>query len=194
MAPLLDTLEQNKIKATFFVIGSSIRANRSMAELIYRKGHELGNHSDNGDGLGSKSAEQDKALLEPVSGLIQEITGKKPAFFRAPNLDYGQGTLAGVAGGMGMALIGTNVIGVDWEGSITVDKIIANVVNSAHDGGIILLHVNPWSTAKEAKTLQAFNTIIQNLRSQGYWFLSVGQLACVKGKTLEAGNKYDDIR
>jgi peptidoglycan/xylan/chitin deacetylase (PgdA/CDA1 family) len=194
MTPLLDTLEQNKIKATFFVIGDNIRANRRMAELIYGKGHELGNHSDNSEGLGTKSAEQDKALLEPVSGLIQEITGKKPAFFRAPNLDYGQGTLTGVVGELGMALIGTNVIGIDWEDSITVDKIVANVMNSAHDGGIILLHVNPWSADKEAKTLQAFDTIIENLRSQGYWLLSVGQLAYVKNRTLEAGVRYDDIR
>jgi peptidoglycan/xylan/chitin deacetylase (PgdA/CDA1 family) len=154
----------------------------------------LGNHSDNSEGAGAKSVEQDKTLLEPVSDLIQEITGKKPAFFRAPNLDYGQGTLADVVGGMKMSIIGTNVIGVDWEDSITVDKIVANVVNSAHDGGIILLHVNPWSANKEAKTLQAFDAIIENLRSQGYWLLSVGQLACVKNRTLEAGIRYDDIR
>jgi hypothetical protein len=36
--------------------------------------------------------------------------------------------------------------------------------------------------------------MIDGLRAKGFWIMSVGQLAVIKGKTLEAGKQYDSIK
>ncbi len=41
---ILDTLKQEKIKATFFVLGSRVNAMPEMAKRIYEEGHYLANH------------------------------------------------------------------------------------------------------------------------------------------------------
>lgn len=43
---ILDTLRRYNIKATFFQIGSLIKANPDMARRVYEEGHLIANHSD----------------------------------------------------------------------------------------------------------------------------------------------------
>ncbi|GHU25498.1 polysaccharide deacetylase [Spirochaetia bacterium] len=188
---LLAILEENGVHATFFLIGNNIRQFRDKAQLIVSKGHEIGNHSDGYDSLGNQPQSVIRASLEPVSVLIQEITGSPAKYFRAPNLDYGA-NLSAVLQSLGMPLIGTNVIGMDWN-PLTPEEIVNNVVSAAHDGGIILLHENPYEPAKYEATRQAIPEIIRQLKAQGYDIMSVGELAQRKAVTFQPGYRYDNI-
>jgi peptidoglycan/xylan/chitin deacetylase (PgdA/CDA1 family) len=189
-AALLARLEELHVKATFFVIGQNVRNNRAAASAIYNGGHELGNHSDGYSSLGSASETAIAASLDAASQTIKEITGKYPALFRAPNLSHGD-DLSRVCLEKGMPLIDGNVHN-DWDGTGHTPASVRNsVLANPQDGGIIILHENNTS---KGDTMAALPEIIGGLREKGFWILTVGQLAAVKEKTLEAGTRYGSIK
>jgi len=185
-AAMLAKLDELKVKATFLVIGSNVRANKSAAKAIFDAGHELGNHSDGYNSLGSETASAIKTSLNAASLAIKEITGKDPVLFRAPNLSHG-GNLSQVCKELGMALIDGNVHN-DWPGSPSAIK--NSVLAASQNGGIILLHDNNTS---QGNTMSVLPEIISGLREKGFWILTVSQLATMKETTLEAGKRYNSI-
>jgi peptidoglycan/xylan/chitin deacetylase (PgdA/CDA1 family) len=90
-----------------------------------------------------------------------------------------------------MALIGANVDSRDWNKGITTDQIIGNVLNSAEDGGIILLHEH--SEGDLERTIRAIPLIVSGLRGRGFEILPVSGLMQKKGAHLEAGNLYNSL-
>jgi peptidoglycan/xylan/chitin deacetylase (PgdA/CDA1 family) len=185
-AAILEKLDELKVKATFFVIGQNVRGNKAAAKAIFDGGHEIGNHSDGYNSLGSLSAGDIAANIDAAGLAIKEITGKYPCFFRAPNLNHGK-NLSQVCLERGMALIDGDTHN-DWDGTgHTPESIKNSVLKSPKDGGIILLHDNNTS---KGDTLSALPEIIAGLREKGFWIMPVGQLAALKGQVLEAGKRY----
>jgi len=188
-AAMLAKLDELKIKATFFVIGQNVRANRSAAKAIFDGGHELGNHSDGYNSLGSLSTGEIAESIDAAGQAIKEITGKYPCFFRAPNLNHGE-NLSKVCKERKMALIDGNVHN-DWDGTGHTPMSIKNsILANPRDGGIILLHDNNTS---KGDTLNALPYIIAGLREKGFWITSVGRLAALKETPLEAGKRYNSV-
>jgi len=185
-AAMLAKLDELKVKATFFVIGSNVRANKSAAKAIFDAGHELGNHSDGYASLGSETTSAIKTSLNAASQALKEITGKDPVLFRAPNLSHG-GNLSQVCKEMGMALIDGTVHN-DWPGDAASIK--NSVLSAPFNGGIILLHENNTS---QGNTMSVLPEIIKGLREKGFWIITVSQLAAMKETTLEAGKRYNSI-
>jgi peptidoglycan/xylan/chitin deacetylase (PgdA/CDA1 family) len=187
---LLAVLKAKQVRATFFLIGANIRSKTSYAKAIFDAGHELANHSDGYAGLGGSTAEDTiKASLEKASAAVKGITGKDPVFFRAPNVAYGD-NLSKVCADMGLALIGVSCWSNDYQSGITVEAITQNVLSNPQPWDIINCH-EP-NTAPN--TVAALPAMIEGLRARGYWVTSVGELAVLKGKTLEGGVRYDHLR
>jgi peptidoglycan/xylan/chitin deacetylase (PgdA/CDA1 family) len=186
-AALLAVLAQQKVTATFFVIGSQVRGNKTSAQAIFAAGHELGNHSNGWDSLGGAQTETIATSLKSASNAIKEISGKDPVLFRAPNLNHGT-NLSQVCKDMGMALIDGGAHN-DWPGN--AESILASVIANPSDGGIIILHENNTS---QGNTMSVLPAIIAGLREKGFWIMNVSQLAIVKGKKLEAGMRYGSIQ
>jgi hypothetical protein len=92
---------------------------------------------------------------------------------------------------MGMALIGANVDSKDWNGGITTDQIVSNVLNSATDGGIMLLHEH--SEGDLERTIRVIPLIVSELRRRCFEILPVGGLAQKKGARLESGEIYNSL-
>jgi len=171
---LLAALKTAGVKATFFVIGQNVRANKAAAQAIFDAGHELGNHSDGYDSLGSKTREAIAASVDAASQSIKEISGKNPVLFRAPNLNHGP-NLSQVCKDKGLALIDGSAHN-DWPGSSAAIK--NSVLANPQDGGIIILHENNTS---KGNTMAVLPEIISGLREKGFWIMPVGELAIVKG-------------
>ena len=182
---LLDALDAKKVRATFFLIGRNVRGNKTAAQAIFDAGHEIGNHSDGYDSLGNAAIEAITTSLNAASQAISEITGENPVLFRAPNVNYGA-NLTRVCTELDLAIIGVSVWSNDWQNATTTDQIITNVINNPQDGGIINCH-------EYAKTVDALPDMIDGLRNKGFWIMTVGELATVKGKTLTAGERYDSV-
>jgi len=186
---LLDILAEYDIRATFFVIGEHLQNHPEQARLIFEAGHDIENHSWTHIALGSENLETIHRELTTTSEAIRGVTGEYPVFFRAPFLSYGE-YLTQVATEMGMAIIGSDAIGVDWE-DITPEQIAENVLNAVQDGSIILLH-EQWE-AENLRTKLALPIIFAELHARGFEIVSLSELVYRKGLELEAGVLYDAI-
>ncbi|MDR2446377.1 MAG: polysaccharide deacetylase family protein [Treponema sp.] len=183
---LLAILEELRVCATFFLCGERVRSFSNEAKAIADAGHEIGNHSYNHVYMNELDEEAIYSNFERAEAVIIEVAGKKPPFIRVPYVSYSEAVVK-VAMTMNMPVIGCDVIGYDWEEAVDETKIVENVLASAKDGGIILLH-EPYE-----KTRAALPVIVNTLRLRGYAIMSVGELVNQKQTTLQAGVCYNAL-
>ncbi|KAJ8663163.1 hypothetical protein O0I10_001340 [Lichtheimia ornata] len=81
---LYDFLDQKKQKATFFMIGGQVVKFRDHAKRAFDAGHELAGHTWSHSYLTTLTNEQIVGELMWTARAIEEVTGKKPRYFRPP--------------------------------------------------------------------------------------------------------------
>lgn len=176
---LLDILAQKQVKATFFVLGSMAQRAPDLVQREEAEGHEIGSHTPWHDNLANLGAAEIQRQVATMQQILGGILGHGPAFTRPP---YGAVNQA-VKDNLGQPLILWSVDPEDWKyrNAATVRR---NVVGAAFDGAIVLLH------DIHASTVEAVAGIIDDLRAQGYEFLTVSELARARGVTLANGVIY----
>ncbi|MBQ9767071.1 MAG: polysaccharide deacetylase family protein [Lachnospiraceae bacterium] len=178
---VLDVLDKYNVKATFFLVGQNINNNtRSILERQNASGHELANHSYTHSDLTTKSWSEIQNEINQTNNLIKQYTGQTPKFFRPPYISVNSTMYSAID----MAFIQGSMHN-DWDGSSSSSQIANSVISSAKDGQIILLHDFNGNSA----TVQALPTIIENLKNQGYQFVTLSQMFQYKGKTANVENK-----
>jgi len=80
----LALLEQLGARATFFVLGMTARAHPQLVRAIAAAGHEIACHGDQHRLVHTQDPEQFRADLRTARQTIQELTGVRPAGYRAP--------------------------------------------------------------------------------------------------------------
>ncbi len=169
--PILDVLkEKNVQKATFFLSSPWSQRHPDIVKRVVADGYEIGSHGHQHDNYSKYSEEQMRTQIGKAHTILTELTGKKPTLLRLPNGDFDKRVLR-VANDMGYTVIQWDTDSRDWMNP-GVDQIVKNVVTNAHPGDIILLHAS--DSCKQ--THLALPTIIDQLRSQGYEFVTVSEL------------------
>ncbi|MCL2638205.1 MAG: polysaccharide deacetylase family protein [Oscillospiraceae bacterium] len=181
---ILDALEKHCARATFFVMGNKIEAEKRTIQRAFNMGNEIITHAWNHRNLTTLTADEIKAELNETSALIESVTGVYPTFYRPP---YGavNDTVKKVSAEQGYAIINWSVDPLDWEcknAELVYERIMANM----HDRAIILSHDVYDSTA------EAMERVIPELICRGYEIVTVSELMCRSGITLEAGAVYDN--
>ncbi len=176
---ILKSLKKYHGKATFFVVGNRVHANRKALKAAFDAGCEIGNHSWNHANLGTSSASTIRSQLKRTDAAVKRVTGQKTTVIRPP---YGScsSTLASAATG---PLIIWSIDTLDWK-TRNADKVYNEVIGKVRDGDVVLMHDLYDSTAAAAKR------IIKKLSEQGYQMVTVSELATCKGQKLNAGQKY----
>lgn len=165
---VLDLLEKYDIPASFFLIGNNI--NDSSAEVVKRAfdmGCEINSHSKTHSFMNQMEAEDIIAEIDFTSDKIEEITGKRPAFFRPPYIAVNDTMFENIDLPF-IAGIGAN----DWDDKVSAEQRAKKIIDTASDGCIILLH----DASGNSKTVEALDTIIPTLLDEGYEFLTVTDL------------------
>ncbi|HEY9675751.1 MAG TPA: polysaccharide deacetylase family protein, partial [Waterburya sp.] len=126
---LLELLERNQIKATFFVIGEKAEKYPETVRLILSKGHEVGNHSYSHMQLIFKNPFFIRSEIEKTDKLLRQLGAKQEIHFRAP---YGRKLLAlpYILSKMQKKNILWNLDSKDYEASNSesiIDYVIKNV-------------------------------------------------------------------
>ena len=85
---LLQILEENDVKATFFMCGYWVDKYPEEVKKIAEAGHDLGNHSATHPHMSQLSKEQIKEELITTGNKIEELTGVKSELFRPPFGEY----------------------------------------------------------------------------------------------------------
>ncbi|MHB0997110.1 MAG: polysaccharide deacetylase family protein [Elusimicrobiales bacterium] len=139
---LLKLLEAREAKATFFMLGSSVRAKPDMAKKVHAAGHLVANHTDthkNWFKIG-KSADREKVFASEVKKAEEAIvkaTGVKPTVLRMPN-GYTAPWVREAARKLGYTTANWTY-GSDWT-KVSEEKMTAEYVKSVRAGKVLLLH------------------------------------------------------
>lgn len=177
---LLEGLAQREVKATFLLCGYRIKQSPKTAQAIFDAGHEIGLHGYSHDNMANMNcAEATREILDTMA-LLPE--GCKPAFLRPPGGSSNVST-AQAAKAQGLALLGWSVDPRDWCNHDAA-AVEAAVVNTVGDGDVILLHDMCDCSVDAALA------IVDQLRAKGFAFVTVSELARIKGVSLRPGTMY----
>lgn len=167
---ILDILAKHEVKATFFMTGGWVESYPDDVKAIQAAGHDLGNHSENHKNMSQLSDEEKTTELMTVHNKVKELTGYDMFLFRPPYGDYDNAVVLN-AKENGYYTIQWDVDSLDWK-DYGVDAIIDTVCSHQHlgNGSIILCHNGAKYTA------QALDSLITNLKNQGYEFVPISEL------------------
>jgi peptidoglycan/xylan/chitin deacetylase (PgdA/CDA1 family) len=81
---LLDVLKEQKIPATFFVIGQQAERYPEIVRRMIAEGHAVGNHSFSHGEPSGTSAQHLLEEIQRTRQLLLDLTGQAPGLFRPP--------------------------------------------------------------------------------------------------------------
>lgn len=168
---ILDVLQRYKVKASFFDVGYLAQRYPDLVRQEMADGHTVGNHTWDHAHLPRLSTSAITKEINDTSDELQKITGTRPTFFRPPYGETDAHTLT-VINSIGLTTFIWNDMASDWL--LPAPTIISfRVTNVARNGMIILLHDGGGN---RTNTVAALPTIIQNLQSRGFRFVTLRQL------------------
>lgn len=166
---LLDILKEEKVKATFFVIGKMVEQHPELLKAIEAGGHTIGNHTFSHVTLTKIPLKDILTEYQANNDLIKQIIHKDVRFCRPPGGDYDPLVIQG-ATDCGL----TTVLWTDDPGdyanpgsNVIEERTLARLSN----GGIILLH----DGVKE--TLEVLPQIIRYAKQKGFRFVTLDEMA-----------------
>ena len=178
-AQILNALEKNGARASFFVLGELVDGNSANLKRAVDIGCEVGNHSYDHPNLTKLSAEEIKSQYSKTSELVKKATGNPTALVRTP----GGAVNATVKAAVGAPIINWSLDTVDWK-SRNRDAIVKIVMDNVQDGDIILMH-EIYKTSAEAAEI-----IIPQLIQKGYQLVTVSEMMEAREVTMEPGKVY----
>lgn len=171
---IMDILKQEKIKATFFLIGKRAQLFPDVVERMVREGHVVGNHSMTHANIAKLSREKINEEVKQAEEVLSKLAGYRPSLFRSP---YGSLNPEQVKqiGDLKYKIIGWNVDSLDWK-SLSAEQVQYNILENVREGSIILQHSS--GSAKEDLTgsVEALRRVIKTLKKEGYKFVTIPQL------------------
>lgn len=170
---VLDILEMNDAKATFFLEGRFIDDNTiPVIKRMDAMGCEVCNHAKTHPYMNTLSSDEITSEIAYTDSCVTAIIGKTPKFFRPPYIAVNQL--------MHAIIRHTFIAGVgceDWLPEVTADMRVDRVLENACDGQIILLHDGDWN----APTPEVVARVVPALQEQGYELVTVSELFERKG-------------
>ncbi len=158
ISEILDTLDEYKVHATFFVGGSWADDHAETLSLIKDRGNELGNHGYFHKDQDELSLEKNKEEIGVCGELVERLTGVKMNLFAPPSGAYAEQTVE-AAEYLGYKVIMWSKDTIDWrDHDQTV--IYRRATNGVSGGDLVLAH-----PTKE--TAAALPSILSYYKDQG---------------------------
>lgn len=168
---ILDVLNENNAKGTFFIMGGWINysdENREKLMKINEYGHEIGNHSYIHPSFTKINHERMADEIKKTEDIVYAATDSKIKLFRFPSGDYNEDALEYVRS-LGYECIQWDVDSIDYKESgleVEYNRVMKNI----KEGSIVLFHNNAKYTPENLKK------IITKLTKEGYEFVTVSEL------------------
>lgn len=169
---ILATLKQEKIKATFFMIGQPLKSFPEIGKKVLADGHAIANHTMH-HWYKNMSPLVAQREIEDTAKIIKEVLNIETAYFRPPGGMLNNGLVAySLSRNQSVAMWS-----VDSKDSHphrpTPAAMIQTVLANATPGGIVLMHDGGGNHNNTAKALPE---MITKLRAQGYKFVTIPEL------------------
>lgn len=156
---VLDLLECENIRATFFCLGKNVDAAPDLYQQLIERGHRIGNHSQHHYRAFKTHPHIYVSDVEEASKKVQSN------LFRPP---YGQLRLSAFRVlRKKYKVVFWDVLSEDYNPAISPQRVIDNVIGNVRNGSIVVFH----DSAKAFPRLKiALPEIIRNLKARGYAF------------------------
>ena len=181
---VLDALERNGIKATFFVIGSNVSGtDASVFQRMLDLGCEIGNHTWSHVSLRDSAYDVAYEELKKCDDALMAKIGQKATVIRPPTgqglaqdalFQYSKDNHEYVVNWDDMSCPS------DWQKPALgdADYTAQYVIDNAQDGVMVLLHDSHQSTA------DSLDKMIQGLKDKGYTFVTVSELLEARSNSM----------
>jgi peptidoglycan-N-acetylglucosamine deacetylase len=179
--PILDSLDEQGARATFFVRGSAVDSGtRKAVTRAHRIGCDIGNHTHNH--LSYTTCDDATAGEEfaRTHALLDELTGTAPTLARPP-FGHAPERLDEIASPFGYrATVMWSISPDDWaEPQPNAGEIVELVLRELHPGAIVLLH-DGWDPERgelfRAQTVEAVRRLLPELAARGYGAVAVSEM------------------
>lgn len=165
---LLAVLKEEGVPGTFFVVGKMAVRYPWIVQEIAREGNEVANHSFSHTNLARVDNQRLLNELGQTRNIIRRLTGQDSVLFRPPGGDYTRHMLK-VTTKAGYHMVLWSVLTKDVSGS-SVEAMRRRILKTSTDGTIVLMH------SGISNTVDMLPGVIEELRRQGYHFVTVSQL------------------
>ena len=193
---ILDVLEANHARATFFIKGAYVDANQDLVKRELGLGCEIGNHTTNHDDLEKLSPADRRTTVGDVNDKIYRLFGYRIHLLRPPYISYGmkgsdtREDIVAMAKELELAIVNhtrsSHDSHEDYTAQMMIDRILAerDELGRGLNGSILLFH------DKYQKTVEAMKVIIPALQQQGYQLVTVSELLNCSKEGLHYGWIY----
>jgi peptidoglycan/xylan/chitin deacetylase (PgdA/CDA1 family) len=169
--PLLDVLEREQVRATFFVCGAQAERHPDLVRRQADAGHEVGNHTWGHTDLAMLDHQAARRELTRTTEVVTALTGSTPSVLRPP---WGRisGTAMQVAAEMSMDVMVWDVRLLDKErdeaGNVehVLEHLAPGMVLLGHDAG----------AATRAVGLAAMPEVIRRVKERGFRFVTASEM------------------
>ena len=165
---ILETLKNNDVHITFFMVGDWVDKYPEAVKKIYEAGHEIGSHSNTHPHVNNLSSEKNLEEINLSVNKIQKITGYKTNLYRAPYGEYNNIVIK-TAQENGFYTIQWNLDTLDYQG-LTGEEMWDRLKNKLDGGSIILSHNGTKHTA------DSLDMLIKNIKSSGFQLVTISEL------------------
>jgi peptidoglycan-N-acetylglucosamine deacetylase len=176
LGPILATLAERDVRATFFVTGDWARRYPEGLRRVVAAGHVVGNHTDTHPHLTQLSDTQVRAQIESAETEVVRITGHNPRpLFRFPFGERDERTI-GIVGSQGYCAYRWTVDTLGWKGTsggITAATVRDRVLASLQPGEIVLMHAGANPDDGSTLDADALPALVDQLRARGYGFTTL---------------------
>ncbi|MGC7846182.1 delta-lactam-biosynthetic de-N-acetylase [Desulforudis sp. 1088] len=168
---ILDVLRDNEVPAAFFVTGPYVRSQPELVKRMAVEGHVIGNHTQNHPSMPKVSNTVLRDEILSVHEQVRSLTGREMRFLRPPMGEFNQRTID-LTAQLGYKTVFWSMAYKDWDvqNQPGREAAVKHVLDNVHPGAVILLHAVSQSNA------EALDTIIKQLKAQGYVFGSLEEL------------------
>ncbi len=160
---ILKVLEQEGIRAAFFVTGHWLETAPALAKQVVQEGHLLGNHSWSHKDLTALSDEEVRLEIMRWDEAARDLVGDTHGLFRPPAGVFSERVLK-LARDLGYSTVFWTIAIVDWVPMEDPSLAVRGVVNYLHDGAIIMLHGTSQDVAEQLEV------IVDSVIAAGYRF------------------------
>lgn len=179
---LLDILKENDAKATFFVLGRSVKSNPDPVKRAYDEGHEIGIHGYDHKYYTDLGVKGTRRQIVDTYNILREIDVEPQPFIRPPGMKYNSELVEN----LDYAFILWSVDTRDWQ-SRDKEKIKQVIRDNIEEGSIILLHdIHECS-------VDAIEEILPELSIE-YRFVTTSELFDILDNDLEICNVYKKVK
>ncbi|MDP4088130.1 MAG: polysaccharide deacetylase family protein [Bacillota bacterium] len=188
---ILDILNKNGVKASFFIVGTEAEKNKEIVERLNQYGMCILPHSySHKYSIYQNLAAYFEDLNRDVA-VIRNLTGKRTApYLRMPGGSSNTAAKGGTAGLIKAALKGRGLKYVDWnvnsldaeKATVDAEKIKNSVIRSCKNlkFAVILMHDAPTKVT----TVQALPDIVSYLKKNGFVFRTFDDITTEEEREL----------